>query len=218
MESTIIKKLGKRVRKLRKAKGLSSDKLAELIGREGSFIRRLETGRMKNIPEDIEKIAQALGVSIAELLTTPEEKKEIELEFRTDLVTILVINGVPASGFEGGDTEIIDYLPTPREMLRGLPQERVAWVKVVGDSMEPKVSRGDLVLVADGSWVEVKNGDLVIAVMDGEKTLKRFYDKGNYILLVPENESYEPLMIPKDKLKETSLYLYKVLGILKRMQ
>ncbi len=75
-KSQIIKRLGERVRELRKAKGLSSDKLAELIGREGSFIRRLETGRLKNIPEDIEKIAQALGVSVAELLSSPEEKKQ----------------------------------------------------------------------------------------------------------------------------------------------
>ena len=211
--SQIIKRLGEKIRELRKQKGLSSDRLAELIGREGSFIRRLETGKLKNIPDEIEKIAQALGVSVAELLSTPEEKKTIEIEKRTDLVILPVYSGVPASGFEGGDVELIDYLPTPREMLQGIPENRVAWVRVLGDSMEPKVKKGDMILVADGSYVNINNGDLVVAVLDGEKTLKRFYDKGDFILLQPENEKYEPLVIRKEELKEKPLYLYKVLWI-----
>lgn len=155
-------------------------------------------------------------MSVAELLTAPEEKKELGLEKREDLVILPVFADVPASGFVGGDVEIIDYLPTPREMLQGLPQERVAWVRVVGDSMYPKIKAGDMILVADGSYVEIKNGDLVIAVLDGERTLKRFYDKGDFILFQPENQNYEPIVIPKDQLKEKPLYLYKVLGVFKR--
>jgi len=79
--------------------------------------------------------------------------------------------------------------------------------------MEPKIKRGDMILVADGSWVEIRNGDLVIAVLDGERTLKRFYDKGDYIILQPENQKYEPIILSKKELKEKPIYLYKVLWI-----
>ena len=213
------KEIGLKIKDLRKKRGLSQLDLANLINSSQSHIANIEAGRRRLSFETLEKIAAALGVSVAELLSTPEEKKkktEEILEEITNLVLLPVYADVPASGFRGGDVEIIDYLPTPREMLRGVPQNRVAWVKVVGDSMKPKVERGDLVLVADGTYTEIKNGDLVIAVLDGETTLKRFYDKGEFIFLQPENEKYEPIIIKKEKLKEKPLHLYKVLGVFKR--
>ena len=217
--SQIIKRLGERIRELRKKKGLSSDKLAELVGREGSFIRRLETGRFKNIPDEIEKIAQALGVSVAELLSSPEEKKSKleEVEEITDVVLLPVVADVPAGGLEGGDVEIEDYLPAPKSMLAGAPKEFAAWWRVSGTSMTPEINPGDLVLVAYGGFVDIKNGDRVIAIINGERTLKRFYDKGEYIILQPVNDKdHEPIIIKKDQLKENPIYLYKVLGVFRR--
>ena len=82
--------------------------------------------------------------------------------------------------------------------------------------MSPEINHGDMVLVADGSWAEIKNGDRVIAVIDGERTLKRFYDKGEYIILQPVNDHHEPIVIRKDELKNSPVYLYKVLGVFKR--
>lgn len=208
--------IARRIKEIRKKKGISQLELANKLGFSQAYIAMIEKGKRDIDTELLNKIAQALGVSVAELLSSPEEKKTIEVEKRTDLVILPVYSGVPASGFEGGDVELIDYLPTPREMLQGIPENRVAWVKVLGDSMEPKVKKGDMILVADGSYVSIKNGDLVVAVMDGEKTLKRFYDKGDFILLQPENEKYEPLIIRKEELKEKPLYLYKVLGVFRR--
>ena len=204
---------GMKIRELRKAKGLSSDKLAEIVGTAGAYIREIELGKSQPSLKMLQKIAQALGVSVSELLTSPKEKKNIEVEKREDLVMLPVIAGVPAGGFKGGDVEIIDYLPTPKEMLQGVPQQFTAWVRVVGDSMEPKVKNGDMILVADGSYVSINNGDLVVAIIDGERTLKRFYDKGNYIVLQPENKNYEPIVVSKEELKEKPMYLYKVLWI-----
>ena len=206
-------KIREKVKTLMQEKGLKQKDLVEKSGLSQVFISYFLTGKRNIGFNALEKIAQALGVSVAELLSSPEEKKTIEVEKRTDLVILPVYSGVPASGFEGGDVELIDYLPTPREMLQGIPENRVAWVRVLGDSMEPKVKKGDMILVADGSYVSINNGDLVIAVLDGEKTLKRFYDKGDFILLQPENEKYEPLIIRKEELKEKPLYLYKVLWI-----
>ncbi len=210
---------GKKIRELRKAKGLSSDKLAEIVGTAGAYIREIELGKSQPSLRMLEKIAQALGVSVAELLTSPEEKKDKlgQLEEITDTVLLPVYRGVPAGPFrEISDAEIVDYLSVPRRALKGIPKDYTAWIEVIGDSMSPEIEHGDLVLVADGSWVSINNGDRVIAILDGEATLKRFYDKGDYIILQPINHNYEPMMISKEKLDEMPLYLYKVLAVLKR--
>ena len=209
----------KRIREIRKKKGISSDKLGEMIGMSGAAIRNIEAGRRKIKVETLEKIAQALGVSVAELLSTPEEKKSKleEVEEITDVVLLPVVSDVPAGGLESGDVEIEDYLPAPKSMLAGVPKEFAAWWKVSGTSMSPEINPGDLVLVAYGGFVDIKNGDRVIAVVNGERTLKRFYDKGEYIVLQPVNDKdHEPIVIPKKELESSPVYLYKVLGVFKR--
>jgi len=210
---------GKKIRELRKSKGWSSDRLAELVGTAGAYIREIELGKAQPSLKMLEKIAQALGVSVAELLSTPEEKKSKleEVEEITDVILLPVISDVPAGGLESGDIEIEDYLPVPKNMLAGVPKEFAAWWKVSGTSMTPEINPGDLVLVAYGGFVDIHNGDRVIAVMDGERTLKRFYDKGEYIILQPVNDKdHEPIVIKKDQLKESPIYLYKVLGVFKK--
>ena len=213
--------LGKNIRRLLKEKGYTQQEFAEKVGISRVYLSDLIRGKKgKRIPQStLNKIAKALGVSVSELLRTPEEKKERlnEVEEITDTVVLPVVSDVPAGGFQGGDVEIVDYLPVPRQVLRGVPREYAAWWVVSGNSMAPEINPGDVVLVADGSWVEIHNGDRVIAVYDKERTLKRFYDKGEYIVLQPVNDKdHEPIVIKKDELKNIPLYLYKVLAVLKK--
>lgn len=211
--------IAKRIKEIRKSKGISQLELANKLGFSQAYIAMIEKGKRDIDTELLNKIAQALGVSVAELLTTPDEKKERlgQLEEITDTVLLPVYRGVPAGPFrEVSDAEIIDYLSVPKRALKGIPKEYTAWIEVIGDSMAPEIENGDLVLVADGGWISINNGDRVIAVLDGEATLEKFYDKGNLIILQPVNNNYEPLIIEKEKLNETLLYLYKVLAVLKR--
>ena len=60
-------KLGKRIKELRKEKGLTQENLAELIGIEPPNISKLEKGNHFPQPENIEKIATALNVSVKSL-------------------------------------------------------------------------------------------------------------------------------------------------------
>jgi len=70
----------KRLKEIRKQKKISSDKLGELVGLSGSAIRNIEAGRRKIKLETLEKIAQALGVSVAELLSEPRKEKPKTVE------------------------------------------------------------------------------------------------------------------------------------------
>ncbi len=70
-------------------------------------------------------------------------------------------------------------------------------LKVRGDSMvEAGILENDIVLVHQDK--NVTNGDIVVALVDGESTLKRFQKKKNEIFLVPENKNYNPISVNKN--------------------
>lgn len=70
------------------------------------------------------------------------------------------------------------------------------YARVVGDSMcDAGIGDGDLLVVDKG--LEPHDGDVVVAFLDGEFTLKRIrMDAGSQVLwLVPENEAYTPIRV-----------------------
>ncbi len=71
------------------------------------------------------------------------------------------------------------------------------FVRVEGDSMvNAGISKGDL-LVVDRSR-EVHSNDIVIAILDGEFTLKRLIAKKNRFFLYPENSEYSQIELTED--------------------
>lgn len=67
-------------------------------------------------------------------------------------------------------------------------------LRVAGDSMIDEAIRdGDIVVVADERTAE--NGQIVIASIEGEATLKKFYQKGNTVELHPANPHYDTLIV-----------------------
>lgn len=68
------------------------------------------------------------------------------------------------------------------------------FVRVQGDSMiNAGIHEGDI-LVVDRS-LEAREGSIVIAVLDGELTVKRLRRKGNVVQLVPENDRYPVITV-----------------------
>lgn len=70
-------------------------------------------------------------------------------------------------------------------------------VRAKGDSMlEKGVQDGDI-LVVDKS-LPVQNNSIIIAYIDGEFTVKRFYKEKNKVILYPANTNYKPINITAD--------------------
>jgi repressor LexA len=70
-------------------------------------------------------------------------------------------------------------------------------LRVKGDSMiEAHIVAGDLAVIRPQATAE--NGEIVVALVDGEATLKRFFHEGDSIRLQPENASMEPIVIAAD--------------------
>ncbi|WP_127716395.1 LexA family transcriptional regulator [Halobacteriovorax sp. HLS] len=72
------------------------------------------------------------------------------------------------------------------------------FVKAEGQSMEPLILSGDL-LIIDRS-VMVRNGDIILGIVDGEFSIKRFFRDHEKVILTPENEKFNPIVI-KDELR-----------------
>lgn len=111
----------------------------------------------------------------------------------------------------------------PIEMQEGLQEIFMlpsAWVSVLsetfiltvkGDSMiNAGIHHGDRVVLRKASVVE--NGQIAAVELDGNITLKRFRSMGSFVLLIPENDEYEPMMVNQEQFR----ILGKVVGVIKR--
>ena len=84
-------------------------------------------------------------------------------------------------------------------------------LRVKGDSMiNSGIFEGDLVIVTPNK--NPGNGEIVVAMLDDEATVKIFENKNNKIRLIPSNENYQPIEITTDK--EFSI-VGKVVGVVR---
>jgi DNA polymerase V len=89
-----------------------------------------------------------------------------------------------------------DYLDKKLDLNEYLVKHPAAtfFVRVSGDSMiDAGIHNGDI-LIVDRSLSAV-DGRIIIAILDGELTVKRLRKKGHQVTLVPENDLYEPIEI-----------------------
>ncbi len=92
-----------------------------------------------------------------------------------------------------------DYLDHALDLNDLLIEHPVAtfYVRVQGDSMEGAGIHSGDILVVDRA-LEPRHSHIVVAVMDGEFTIKRLWIEGNTVRLVAENRTMRPLEITED--------------------
>jgi len=103
---------------------------------------------------------------------------------------VLPIVGKVAAGTPITAQENIEGdFPVPAELAR---KRGSFMLRVSGDSMiEAAILDGDLIVVSPQP--DARNGEIVVAMLDGEATVKRFYREAGRIRLQPENRSMEPI-------------------------
>ncbi len=109
----------------------------------------------------------------------------------------LVEAGFPTSASE----ELIDTMSLDEYLIENT--EASFLLKVKGDSMKDAgIVAGDLVIVERGKTA--KDGDIVIAEIDGEYTMKYYRSRNKRIFLEPANKKYKPIY-PKNELQITAV-------------
>lgn len=106
--------------------------------------------------------------------------------------------GNVAAGFPSPAEEELREVISMDEYLVAKPEESFL-LKVTGDSMiGAGIMEGDLVIVEKGKTP--KNGDIVLAEVDGQWTMKYFRRQGKEVFLEAANDAY-PVIRPKEELK-----------------
>ena len=112
-----------------------------------------------------------------------------------------VTAGVPILAVE----EIEMYIPVSENLRRG--RELFA-LRVVGESMiNAGIFDGDIVIVH--RTPVAGNGDIVVALIEDEATVKRFYKEDGHFRLQPENDAFDPIIVDEVVLLGTVVALQR---------
>lgn len=93
-EMSILVKVGRRIRELRKIKNMSQEALAEKADLHPSLIGKMERGEINPTIVSLDKIARAFDISVAELLSFPENKKIIDADVSVLDKSINILNQI----------------------------------------------------------------------------------------------------------------------------
>jgi len=104
----------------------------------------------------------------------------------------LPLLGPVEAGFPSPAT---DYIETSLDLPKLLVRRKAAtfFLRVKGSSMSPTIEDKDL-LVVDKS-IKAAHGDIVIAAMNGEFTVKRLYQRAGFVSLQPDNPNFNPILV-----------------------
>lgn len=179
---------------LLRQKGVRNIDVSRATGIPPSTFSDWKKGKSKPKADKLQKIADYFGVSTEYLLTGEHSVKNREVKGVWIPVLGRVAAGIPINMV----TDIIDQEQITEEMAAS--GEYFA-LQIHGDSMEPKMSDGDVVIVRQQD--DAESGEIVIAAINGEDaTCKRLRKYTNGIMLLSTNAAYEPMTFTNKDIEE----------------
>lgn len=177
--------IGEKIKGARLAAGISQNQLAKRAGISQAGLSAIESTTKSPSVDTLERIANALKIPLQELLSSENPSRAAVDGKRWIPVLGNVQAGIPSEAIEN----ILDYEEIDEVMASS--GEYFA-LQVRGDSMEPKFSAGDVVIVRKQD--DADSGDIVVALVNGDSaTIKRLKKQSGGILLIASNPSYDPL-------------------------
>ena len=126
--------------------------------------------------------------------------------YRTEMINVPIVGLVSAGTPILATENIEDYIALPQSML-GEGEHYVLGVR--GESMiEAGIMDGDYVVVR--KQPTAYNGDIVVAMVEDDATVKRFYRENGHFRLQPENPTMEPIIVPEVTILGKVVSLYRI--------
>lgn len=183
-----------RIKALRNKKGIKQIELAAAVNVSQAALSGYETGKYEADLETYKRIASYFGVSLGYLLgeDSPDDKRE-------DYIRIPVLGrvaaGIPIDAIE----EIIDWEDISADMAAGGAE--YFGLQIKGDSMEPKISDGDIVIVR--KQPDVDSGEIAVVLVNGDDaTVKRVKKSAAGITLISNNPAYDPMFYSNEDIEK----------------
>jgi repressor LexA len=129
-----------------------------------------------------------------------------------EMVSVPVLGRVAAGMPLYAEEHLLDTVRIDQSLLKS---GEIFGLRVTGDSMiEAGIVNGDYVFVRKQSTAD--RGDIVVALIGDEATVKRYYPEKDYIRFQPENSAMAPILVRATDFKPTML-LGVVVGVYRRL-
>jgi len=188
-----------RLKQLRNEKKINQRELANFLKVAPSTISMYESGQREPNFEVLESLADFFNVDLNYLLGKSDKTTKLMIEDSQPpqglQIPVLgtVAAGIPISAVE----DILDYEEIDSSFQS---QGEFFALRIKGDSMQPKMDDGDVVIVKQQS--DANSGDTVIALVNGdEATCKKLQKTENGIMLVSTNPNYLPMFFTNEEIQ-----------------
>ena len=190
----------KKLIELRKEKKLTQSDLAEVLGISRQAYSNYENGKRQPDNETMLKLAEHFNVSVDYLLG--RDDKPVSAPRRKGIripVYGEVAAGVPIETIENFDSDDPDdWEEITEDMARS--GDYIA-LRIKGDSMEPRMKTGDIVIVR--LQPDVETGDVAIVRVNGDSaTCKKIKKTPQGLWLISFNPEYEPMFYSPQEIEE----------------
>lgn len=191
-----------RIKERRLQMAYTQEELAQKLGLQKSAIAKYENGRVENIKRSvIAEMANVLECSPSYLMGWDESSPKSHKKGIVINVLGRVAAGIPLEAIE----DIIDTEEIPEELAK---TGDFFGLQIDGDSMEPKFSKGDVVIVRKQD--DAESGDIVIATVNGnDATCKRLKKYQDGIALISTNPACDPMYFNNEEILNKPV---KILG------
>lgn len=190
--------IGTRIRSLRKSKKMTLEELANQLNSRNSSsgftkgrLSKWENDREEPKLSSLNQVARFFNVDIDYFFNESQPSNASSLP--RNIARIPVIGTIACGDPIDAEQNVVDYLELPGH----LPDGAFALI-CEGDSMEPGLQDGDLVVIEPTPNVE--DGEVAAVLVDGDTkaTLKQVRHVGDTIWLMPTNPAYSPIVLDKD--------------------
>ncbi|MBO5734253.1 MAG: helix-turn-helix domain-containing protein [Clostridia bacterium] len=191
--------IGEIIKKFRENNFVTMDEFAQKSGLSKGYISMLEKNenpktKLPIMPttKTLQAVAKALNISVSELMDELNEKPASMDIIPIDKLVAVPVVGLVRAGYGGLAFECdMGSETVDANVLRGYEKNDFFYLRVKGDSMEPRLYEGDLVLVRKQTSID--SGSYGVVTIDDEEGVVKIveYDK-NSITLISQNHNYPP--------------------------
>lgn len=193
--------LSGKIKEIRSSHGLSQDGFASKMGVTKAKVQNIESGKQRVDHDFLRGLAVHFTVNLNALLTDSEQSLTADGVNSTSgpfvMIPRLEVEASAGNGSEVATEAGTNAYAFNHKWLnkRGLKPDTLSIISVRGDSMEPDLNDGDLVLI-DLANTDLADGKIYAVQYSGSLFVKRIqYVPGDLVRLVSRNTQYAPIEI-----------------------